>query len=126
MGGRTAKSKPKAGARAAPRAPKTSKAGRMIIAGLEEAAAHMRGEHVPGLVVHKPLARRYIKTDGEVRELDAAFFAKAKRGRPPMAAGRKKVRMNFMIDPDLAAALDKRANKSAVVNKALRKVLGPA
>jgi hypothetical protein len=41
-------------------------------------------------------------------------------------AARRKARMNFMIDPDRAAALDKRANKSAVVNKALRKVLGPA
>jgi putative transcriptional regulator len=44
---------------AAPKArrakPKTTRAGRMIIAGLEEAAAYMRGEHVPGLVVHKPL-----------------------------------------------------------------------
>ena len=67
--------------------------------------------------------RGYIMADGEVRELDSAFFAKAKRGRPPMAPGRRKVRMNFMIDPDLAAALDKRANKSAVVNKALRKAL---
>jgi len=70
--------------------------------------------------------RKYIKADGEVRELDTAFFAKAKRGRPPMAAGRRKVRMNFMIEPDLAAALDKRPNKSEVVNKALRKVLDPA
>jgi hypothetical protein len=33
--------------------PKTTKAGRKIIAGLEEAAAYMRGEHVPGLVVHR-------------------------------------------------------------------------
>jgi len=70
--------------------------------------------------------RGYIKADGEVRELDSAFFAKAQRGRPPMPAGQRKVRMNFMIDPDLAAALDKRANKSAIVNKALRKVLDPA
>ena len=70
--------------------------------------------------------RGYIKADGEVRELDAAFFAKAKRGRPPIPAGQRKVRMNFMIDPDLAAALDKRANKSAIVNKALRKALDPA
>ncbi len=41
--------------RAAPKAQKMSKAGRKIFAGLEETAAHMRGEHVPGLVAHKPL-----------------------------------------------------------------------
>ena len=50
MGRRT--SGPKSGRRFAPK--KMSKAGRKILAGLEEAAAHMRGEHVPGLVVHKP------------------------------------------------------------------------
>lgn len=34
---------------------KTTKAGRMVLAGLEEALAYSRGEHVPGLVVHKPV-----------------------------------------------------------------------
>lgn len=51
----TAKAKSKAGARVAARPQKMSKAGRKILAGLEEAAAYMRGEHVPGLAVHKPL-----------------------------------------------------------------------
>ena len=62
----------------------------------------------------------YIDDDGEVRELDDAFFAKATRGRPPMKPSERKVRMNFMIDPDVAAALEGRANKSELVNKALR------
>ena len=65
-----------------------------------------------------------IDDKGEVGELDRAFFKAAKRGRPPMLAGERKVRMNFMIDPDLAAALDKQPNKSALVNEALRKALG--
>ncbi len=46
------------------------------------------------------------------------------RGRPPLPEGGRKVRMNFMIDPDLAAALDGQPNKSALVNDALRKALG--
>lgn len=68
-------------------------------------------------------AEPYIGDDGEVRELGKAFVKSAKRGRPPMLGGERKVRMNFMIDPDLAAALDKQPNKSALVNEALRKIL---
>lgn len=67
-------------------------------------------------------AKPYIGNDGEVRELDGAFVKAAKRGRP-MLGGERKVRMNFMIDPDLAAALDNQPNKSALVNEALRKIL---
>ncbi len=68
-------------------------------------------------------AEPYIGSDGEVRELDDAFAKKAKRGRPALPAKDRKVRMNFMIDPDLAAALEDHGNKSAVVNDALRKAL---
>jgi len=64
-----------------------------------------------------------IGKDGEVRELDDSFFASAKRGRPVMPAAARKVRMNLMIDPDLATALDKLDNKSAFVNEALRKAM---
>ena len=70
-----------------------------------------------------PKTKPYIADDGEVRELDGAFAKAAKRGRPPMLDGERKVRMNFMIDPDIAAALDSQENKSALVNEALRKVL---
>ena len=63
----------------------------------------------------------YIGTDGEVRDLDDTFFAKARRGRPPMLPAERKVRMNLMIDPDLARELDQLVNKSAFVNDAIRK-----
>ncbi|MFT4015038.1 MAG: hypothetical protein QM682_16945 [Paracoccus sp. (in: a-proteobacteria)] len=68
-------------------------------------------------------AEPYIGNDGEVRELDGEFVKAARRGRPPMLGGERKIRMNFMIDPDLAAALDEQPNKSALVNEALRKIL---
>ena len=68
----------------------------------------------------------YIGADGEVRELDEAFFARAKRGRPPMLPDQKKVRMNLMIEPDLARELDRFVNKSAFVNEAIRKALAGA
>jgi hypothetical protein len=65
----------------------------------------------------------YIGADGEVRDLDDAFFAKARRGRPPMLPTERKVRVNLMIDPDLARELDQLGNKSAFVNDAIRKAL---
>ena len=68
-------------------------------------------------------ARPYINAEGEVRELDTAFFKVAKRGRPAMGADERKVRMNFMIDPDIADALKAQPNMSATVNEALRKAL---
>jgi hypothetical protein len=71
-------------------------------------------------------AKPYIGDDGEVRDLDGAFARNARRGRPPMMEGERKVRMNFMIDPDIAAALERQPNKSAVVNEALRKALSAA
>ena len=68
----------------------------------------------------------YIGTDGEVRNLDDVFFARAKRGRPPMLPAERKVRMNLMIDPDLARELEQLDNKSAFVNEAIRKALAGA
>lgn len=64
--------------------------------------------------------------DGEGADLGDAFFAKAKRGRPAMLPEDRKVRMNFMIDPNLAAQLEGQPNKSALVNEALRKTLSHA
>lgn len=43
-----------------------------------------------------------IGADGEVRDLDNGFFAKARRGRPPMLPTERKVRMNLVIDLELA------------------------
>ncbi|SNT42710.1 hypothetical protein SAMN05421763_11824 [[Luteovulum] sphaeroides subsp. megalophilum] len=68
-------------------------------------------------------AKPYIGDDDEVRELDDHFFAHARRGRPPKPSEQKKVRMNLMIDPELASRLDGMPNKSAFVNEALRKAL---
>lgn len=64
-----------------------------------------------------------IDEHGEVRKLDDAFFAKAKRGRPAMLPGERKVRMNLMIDADVAQALKAIENKSAFVTAAVRKAL---
>ena len=64
-----------------------------------------------------------IGKDGEVGELGDDFFAKAQRGRPPMPLGTKKVRMNMMIEAELAERLKTVANKSAFVNEALREAL---
>jgi hypothetical protein len=56
--------------------------------------------------------------------LDRAFFAQAKRGRPPMPEAAKKRRVNLMLDPDVADRLQDEANASAFVNSLLRDKLG--
>ena len=68
----------------------------------------------------KPL----VSPDGEVRELDRDFFAKAKRGRPPMPEAAKKRRVNLMLDPEVVRGLDGIENASAFVNGLLREKLG--
>ena len=68
-------------------------------------------------------ARPLIGEDGEVGDLDEDVFATARRGRPPMLPGKRKVRMNLMIDSDVAARLNEVGNKSAFVTEALRKAL---
>ncbi|OWJ77999.1 hypothetical protein [Haematobacter missouriensis] len=67
--------------------------------------------------------RPLIGDDGEVGDLDDSFFATARRGRPALLPGEKKVRMNLMIDADIAAKLNAVGNKSAFVTEALRKAL---
>lgn len=69
---------------------------------------------------------KLIADDGEVRELDAGFFARAKRGRPAMLPDARKVRMNLMIDADIADRLKDLGNKSAFVNAAIRDALRTA
>lgn len=63
-----------------------------------------------------------IRLDGEVRKLGGDFLKAARLGWPPLLEGRRKVRMNVMLDPDLAAALDAQPDK-AIINEALRRVL---
>ena len=47
----------------------------------------------------------YIGRDDEVAELDSAWLATAKRGRPPMPAPLRKQRVNIMLDADLLEKL---------------------
>jgi hypothetical protein len=70
------------------------------------------------------MKKPYIALDGEVRELDRAFFVQATRDRPPMPGDRKKRRVNLMLDPDVADRLQDEANASAFVNSLLRDKLG--
>ena len=67
--------------------------------------------------------RPYIDETGEARELDDHFFKHAKRGRPPLPTGVRKVRMNLMIDADIALRLSGVNNKSAFVTAVLRKAM---
>ena len=67
------------------------------------------------------MKKPYATHDGEVRELDADFFAKAKRGRPALPAEARKRRVNLMLDPDVADQLKTLPNASAYVNDMLRK-----
>ena len=63
-----------------------------------------------------------IRLDGKVRELGGDFFKAARLGWPALLEGQRKVRMNVMLDPDLAAALDAQPDK-AIINEAVRRVL---
>jgi uncharacterized protein (DUF4415 family) len=69
-------------------------------------------------------AKPYIGTDGEVRELDRAFMARARRGRPELPEEARKKRVNLMLDPDVVHALRDAGNMSARANAILRKALG--
>jgi hypothetical protein len=70
------------------------------------------------------MQKPFTAPDGEVRELDETFFARARRGRPPLPDAAKKRRVNFMLDPDIAARLHDFENSSAFVNGLLREKLG--
>lgn len=69
-------------------------------------------------------ADTYIDDDGDAKELDEAFFAKAKRGRPSLPSTKRKRRMNVMFDPDVADRLRADGDISKRVNEAMRKELG--
>ena len=69
-----------------------------------------------------PKTEPSIRLDGEVRELGGDFFKAARLGWPPLLEGQRKVRLNVMLDPDLAAALDAQPYK-AMINEAVRRVL---
>ena len=61
----------------------------------------------------------------DVPDLGDDFFARAKRGRPPLPDDRKKRRVNIMLDPDIHSALKaERGSVSERINRLLREDLG--
>ena len=70
------------------------------------------------------MAKPLIGPDGEVGPLDEAFFRRARRGRPAIPPADRKLRVNVMLDPDVAARLREVENASALVNSLLREKLG--
>lgn len=71
--------------------------------------------------MNKP--KPFISSDGEIRELDEHFFAKAKRGRPALPEAQRKRRVNLMLDQDVIAGLKAKGNMSAKANSVLREAL---
>ena len=69
------------------------------------------------------MPKPFVSPEGEVRELDQDFFAKAKRGRPSLPEAAKKRRVNLMLDPEVAVRLQALGNASAFVNTVLREKL---
>jgi len=69
------------------------------------------------------MPKPFVSLDGEVRELDQDFFARAKRGRPTLREAAKKRRVNLMLDPEVAVRLQALGNASAFVNSVLREKL---
>ena len=45
--------------------------------------------------------KSYIDEDGEALELDAQWFAEAKRGRPVMPSGKPQKRVSIRLDADV-------------------------
>ena len=69
------------------------------------------------------MPKPFVSPEGEVRELDQDFFARAKRGRPSLPEAAKKRRVNLMLDPEVAVRLKALGNASAFVNSVLREKL---
>lgn len=67
---------------------------------------------------------KYINRKGDVAELDDAFFAKARRGRPSLRPEQSKQQVSIMLDLDVVERLRTIGDISAQVNEALRKELG--
>ena len=67
--------------------------------------------------------KRYADPNGEVDDLDEAWFAQARRGRPPLSEGARKRRVNLMLDPDVVDRLRAEGGMSGRVNSMLRQQL---
>ena len=77
----------------------------------------------------KNIRQPYIGDDGEVRELDDAFFTNAHlgagRGRPKLPSEIRKKQVSILLDPDVIAHFKKQGRGwQTRVNAALRKVAG--
>ena len=68
--------------------------------------------------------KRYADTDGEVEDLDEAWFGQARRGRPPLPEEARKRRVNLKLDPDVVERLRAEGGMSGRVNSLLREQLG--
>ena len=68
--------------------------------------------------------KRYADEDGEVEDLDEAWFTQARRGRPPLPEEARKRRVNLMLDPDVVDRLRAEGGMSGRVNSLLREQLG--
>lgn len=76
-------------------------------------------------MTHSGPPKPLVDADGEVSELGEAFFERARPGRPALPVGKKRERVNLMLDPELRAAAKARGlNLSERVNALLRKDLG--
>lgn len=76
-------------------------------------------------MTHSGPPNRLIDADGEVPELGDGFLERARPGRPALPIGKKRERVNLMLDPELRAEAKARGlNLSERVNTLLRKNLG--
>jgi len=67
----------------------------------------------------------YIDEDGEVRELDDAWFAKAIRGRPNLPSELRKQRVSILLDTDVITHFKSEGRGWQIrINAALRKAAG--
>jgi len=48
-----------------------------------------------------PQDKSYIDENGDALELDEAWFAQARRGRPPLPDEQRKKSVHIMLDPDI-------------------------
>ena len=69
--------------------------------------------------------KSYIDEDGEVRELDDAWFAKAIRGRPNLPSELRKQRVSILLDTDVITHFKSEGRGwQTRINAALRKAAG--
>ena len=69
--------------------------------------------------------KSYIDENGEVRELDDAWFAKAVRGRPNLPSELRKQRVSILLDTDVITHFKNEGHDwQARINDALKKVAG--